>query len=81
MSTSFTEGEKMCLSQKVPKKNLAKENKGTYLIILFIIYNDIDDQKYLLRLMMNDMKKNLDFIDRTNWMFTKDNFDIHFLNK
>ena len=31
--------------------------------------------------MMNDMKKNLDFIDKTNWMFTQDNFDIHFLNK
>lgn len=31
--------------------------------------------------MMKDMKKNLDFIDKTNWMFTKDNFDIHFLNK
>jgi len=30
--------------------------------------------------MMNDMKKNLDFIDKTNWMFTQDNFDIHFLN-
>ena len=27
------------------------------------------------------MKKNLDFIDKTNWMFTQDNFDIHFLNK
>ena len=47
-----------------------------YLIIIFI-----EDQKYLLRLMMNDMKKNLDFIDKTNWMFTQDNFDIHFLNK
>ena len=47
-----------------------------YLIIVFI-----EDQKYLLRLMMNDMKKNLDFIDKTNWMFTQDNFDIHFLNK
>ena len=47
-----------------------------YLIIVFL-----EDQKYLLRLMMNDMKKNLDFIDKTNWMFTQDNFDIHFLNK
>ena len=47
-----------------------------HLIIIFI-----EDQKYLLRLMMNDMKKNLDFIDKTNWMFTQDNFDIHFLNK
>ena len=31
--------------------------------------------------MMNDMKKKLDFIDKTNWMFTQDNFDIHFLDK
>ena len=31
--------------------------------------------------MMKDMKKNLDFIDQTNWMFTQNNFDIHFLNK
>ena len=31
--------------------------------------------------MMNDMKKNLDFIDQTNWMFAQNNFDIHFLNK
>ena len=80
MSTSFAEGEKMCLSQKMSKKNLYKDNKGNQsYIILFII--NIEEQKYLLRLMMNDMKKNLDFIDKTNWMFTKDNFDIHFLNK
>ena len=75
--SSFTEVEKMCLSQKIPKKNNTKDNKGNSYIYLFFI----DDQKYLLRLMMNDMKKNLDFIDKTNWMFTQDNFDIHFLNK
>ena len=28
MSTSFAEGEKMCLSQKMPKKNSTKESKG-----------------------------------------------------
>ena len=28
MSTSFAEGEKMCLSQKISKKNSTKENKG-----------------------------------------------------
>ena len=65
--SAFTEVEKMCLSQKMPKKISNKDNK--------------EDQKYLLRLMMNDMKKNLDFIDKTNWMFTQENFDIHFLNK
>lgn len=27
---------------------------------------------------MNDMKKKIDFLDKTNWMFNK-NFDIHFL--
>jgi hypothetical protein len=28
---------------------------------------------------MNDMKKKLDFIDKTNWMFNS-HFDIHFLD-
>lgn len=27
---------------------------------------------------MNDMKKKIDFLEKTNWMFNK-NFDIHFL--
>ena len=79
MSNSFAEGEKMCLSQKVPKKDSIKDNKGKQKYVK--IYINIEDQKYLLSLMMKDMKKNLDFIDKTNWMFTKDNFDIHFLNK
>ena len=78
--SSFTEVEKMCLSQKILKKNNTKENKGISIYIFIFIYF-LEDQKYLLRLMMNDMKKNLDFIEKTNWMFTKDNFDIHFLNK
>ncbi len=30
MSTSFAEGEKMCLSQKIIKKNSNKDNKGKY---------------------------------------------------
>ncbi len=29
---------------------------------------------------MNEMKKKIDFIDKTNWMFNK-NFDVHFLEK
>ena len=33
MSTSFAEGEKMCLSQKMPKKILSKDNKGNQLYI------------------------------------------------
>ncbi len=28
MSTSFAEGEKMCLSQKIQKKVATKDNKG-----------------------------------------------------
>ena len=28
MSTSFNNGEKMCLSQRISKKNNNKENKG-----------------------------------------------------
>ena len=39
MSTSFAEGEKMCLSQKISKKNNTKENKGiTINIVKFIFY-------------------------------------------
>ena len=34
MSTSFAEGEKMCLSQKISKKNSTKDNKGIYLYII-----------------------------------------------
>jgi len=34
MSTSFAEGEKMCLSQKISKKNSTKENKGMSLNIV-----------------------------------------------
>ena len=37
MSTSFAEGEKMCLSQKISKKNSTKENKGM-LLNKFIFY-------------------------------------------
>ena len=37
---SFTEVEKMRLSQKIPKKNASKDNKGNYLN-LFIINNNI----------------------------------------
>lgn len=29
---------------------------------------------------MNEMKKKLDYIEKTNWMFTSA-FDTHFLNK
>jgi hypothetical protein len=29
---------------------------------------------------MNEMKKKLEFIEKTNWMFVN-NFDIHFLEK
>ena len=39
MSTSFAEGEKMCLSQKISKKNSTKENKGMIInIVKFIFY-------------------------------------------
>ena len=39
MSTSFAEGEKMCLSQKMPKKNTSKDNKGKkYCQIILNLY-------------------------------------------
>ena len=38
MSTSFAEGEKMCLSQKIPKKNSNKDNKGKFNIQLFKLF-------------------------------------------
>ena len=35
--SSFTEVEKMCLSQKIPKKNNTKDNKGnSYIYIHFL---------------------------------------------
>ena len=35
--SSFTEVEKMCLSQKIPKKNNTKDNKGnSYIYIYFL---------------------------------------------
>ena len=36
--SSFTEVEKMCLSQKIPKKNNTKDNKGNSYIYIFIFY-------------------------------------------
>ena len=39
MSTSFAEGEKMCLSQKMSKKNASKDNKGKkYFLITINLY-------------------------------------------
>ena len=38
MSNSFAEGEKMCLSQKVPKKDSIKDNKGKIKIFKYIIF-------------------------------------------
>ena len=38
MSTSFAEGEKMCLSQKISKKNSTKESKGMTANIINFIY-------------------------------------------
>ena len=53
MSTSFAEGEKMCLSQKISKKNSTKENKGISLnIVIFFFYRrskvfiEINDEWY-----------------------------------
>ena len=34
--SAFTEVEKMCLSQKIPKKNNTKDNKGNFLYIYFL---------------------------------------------
>ena len=49
-------------------------------MVLNIFYCFIEEQKNLLRVIMNEMKKKLDFIEKTNWMFVN-NFDIHFLEK
>ena len=53
MSTSFAEGEKMCLSQKISKKNSTKENKGmSFNIVKFLFYRrskifvEINDEWY-----------------------------------
>jgi hypothetical protein len=37
-----------------------------------------DDQAKLLRVLMNDMKKKLQFVEKTDWMF-KNKFNVKFL--
>ncbi len=39
----------------------------------------LDDEEKMLKVYMNDMKKKLNFIDKTNWMF-KNTFDPQFLD-
>jgi hypothetical protein len=38
----------------------------------------LDDEDKLLKICLNDMKKKINFIDKTNWMF-KNSFSTHFL--
>jgi hypothetical protein len=41
---------------------------------------DSSDEEKLLKICLNEMKKKINFVDKTNWMF-KNNFNIHFLEK
>ena len=53
MSTSFAEGEKMCLSQKMPKKNASNDTKGKKISLIIInvyrrskIFIKFNDERY-----------------------------------
>ena len=53
MSTSFAEGEKMCLSQKMPKKIATKDNKGKKISLIILntyrrskIFIKFNDERY-----------------------------------
>lgn len=40
--------------------------------------HNIDDEDKILKICLNDMKKKINFIEKTNWMF-KNSFSTHFL--
>ena len=50
--SSFTEVEKMRLSQKIPKKNTTKDNKGKYLHL--IKFNNIISRRSKIFIKTND---------------------------
>jgi len=41
---------------------------------------DSNDEEKLLKVCLNEIKKKIQFVDKTNWMFIN-NFDINFLEK
>jgi hypothetical protein len=75
-ANSFVSNETItpiCLTNTIPKGEGIRVDSS-----IALIYFNKDDEEKLLRVFMNDMKKKLIFIEKTNWMF-KNNFDIHFL--
>jgi hypothetical protein len=60
----------MCLN-KVSKSESKTESSK--------IVNKIGDEAKLLRVFLNDMKKKLNFVEKTNWMF-KNSFDVSMLD-
>jgi len=37
------------------------------------------DEEKMLKIMLNEMKKKISFVDKTNWMFNDENFQLEFL--
>ncbi len=65
--------------------NINKINNFTPIYINSIFQKDSrknnrNDEEKLLKICLNEMKKKLQFVDKTNWMF-RNNFDTHFLEK
>ena len=57
----------------------SEEKKKVNSKIINLLYNFfLDEQENFLKVIMTQMKRKLEFIEKTNWMF-QSNFDIHFL--
>jgi hypothetical protein len=63
-------------------KNIFNQKKGSG--VLFEFKNKIpsvNDKSEKVKMMLNDMKKNLHFLEKTDWMFNNKNFDVAFLER
>ena len=63
----------MVVQNKTPRDGMKVESSN---ILLFLLIKD--DEEKMLKIYLNDMKKKINFLEKTNWMF-KNNFDPQFL--
>ena len=64
------------------KKNLFINKKGSGVLFDFKSKNSLtNDKSEKVKSMINENKKQLIFIEKTDWMFNKKNFDIAFLER
>jgi len=68
------------VQMKKKKKLIVKLNLINFFFNIKFIFNIffLDEQENFLKVIMTQMKRKLEFIEKTNWMF-QSNFDIHFL--